>query len=294
MGIDPGTGLIQWTPTEADLAASPVAVSVQVDDGRGGSDTQSFEIAVQPATAQPVVPALIGLTKTAAMDQIAAARLSLGALTYVHDPVIPDGQVMDQSPTAGTQVDLGAAVDLSVSLGPDAGLPPNPETVAPPIDPTVTTTLADSTEFIYTGDNPVQTGVAPGTIEEQRAAVIRGRVLDRDNKPLPGVTVTVLDHPELGQTLSRADGAFDLAVNGGGVLTLVYQKAGFLPAQRQVQAPWAGLRLRPGCCPRHPGPGDHHRRPDRSHGHPGRPRQRERGRRRHTPGDPALPRRDDG
>ncbi|HEU5100423.1 MAG TPA: hypothetical protein VFU22_15450, partial [Roseiflexaceae bacterium] len=34
------------------------------------------------------------------------------------------------------------------------------------------------------------------------------------------------------------DGAFDLAVNGGGPLTIEYQKDGYLPAQRQVTAPW--------------------------------------------------------
>jgi hypothetical protein len=52
------------------------------------------------------------------------------------------------------------------------------------------------------------------------------------------VTLTVLNHPEFGQTLSRADGMFDLAVNGGGYLTLNYQRSGSLPAQRQVNVPW--------------------------------------------------------
>jgi len=42
------------------------------------------------------------------------------------------------------------------------------------------------------------------------------------------VTITVLNHPEFGQTLSRTDGMFDLAVNGGGALTLTFAKAGFL------------------------------------------------------------------
>ena len=49
-------------------------------------------------------------------------------------------------------------------------------------------------------------------------------------KPLPGAVISILDHPEFGQTLSRADGRFDLAVNGGGILTVNYEKAGYLPA----------------------------------------------------------------
>ena len=54
--------------------------------------------------------------------------------------------------------------------------------------------------------------------------MLRGRVLDKQNSPLSGVTMTVLNHPEFGQTFSRADGWFDLAVNGGGYLTISYQK----------------------------------------------------------------------
>ncbi len=100
------------------------------------------------------------------------------------------------------------------------------------------TTVSAATEFLYSGSNPIQTGVAPGTIDAKRVAVIRGKVLDKDNNALPGVTITIKDHPELGQTLSRADGLFDMAVNGGGLLTVNYKKTGYLPVQRQVTAPW--------------------------------------------------------
>jgi hypothetical protein len=108
----------------------------------------------------------------------------------------------------------------------------------PPVDMTVSTTVGASTQFLYTGSNPVQTGVAPGTISMVRAAVVRGRVTDRAGQPLADVTVSVLGHPEYGQTHSRSDGMFDLAVNGGGMLTLNYVRAGFLPVQRQADVPW--------------------------------------------------------
>ena len=60
---------------------------------------------------------------------------------------------------------------------------------------------------------------------------------DRDGAPIGGVRVTVLDHPELGETNTRADGAFDIAVNGGGV-TLSFVVAGFLPVQRTLAPGW--------------------------------------------------------
>lgn len=117
-------------------------------------------------------------------------------------------------------------------------LPPVPSTVAPPIDRTAATDLFDATRFLYEGDPPIQTGVTPGAITPVRAAVLRGKVLTRDGVPLFGVRITVPDHPQFGQTLSRADGLFDLAVNGGGLLTIRYEKAGYLPSQRPITPAW--------------------------------------------------------
>ena len=124
-------------------------------------------------------------------------------------------------------------------------LPPDPSTVAPALDLSAATTIGAATEFLYTGTNPIQTGVAPGTIEPQRVAVLRGRVLDRAGAPVPAVQITVLGHPEFGQTLSRADGRFDLAVNGGGMLTLSYEKQGYPPAQRTRTLPWQDFVMVP-------------------------------------------------
>lgn len=125
-----------------------------------------------------------------------------------------------------------------LAIFPKAGPPPDPATVAPSVDRSVPTTVFTTTEFLYTGDQRTQTGVAPGTIQPRRATVLRGKVQTRDGGTLSGATITVVAHPEFGQTLSRDDGAFDLAVNGGGLLTVNYAKPGFLPVQRQTRTPW--------------------------------------------------------
>jgi RHS repeat-associated protein len=116
--------------------------------------------------------------------------------------------------------------------------PPDPASVAPALDPTLPTTVFDSTVFLYTGDNPIQTGVVPGTIVRERAAVLRGKVTERDGAALSGVKITIVDHPEFGRTLTRTDGMFDMVVNGGGLLTVRCEKDGYLIAQRQVNTPW--------------------------------------------------------
>ena len=95
-----------------------------------------------------------------------------------------------------------------------------------------------ATSFLYSGANPIQTDVVSGAIETRRVGVLRGKVLKRDGSRLPGVRVTVLNHPEYGQTFSRADGTFDMAVNGGGTLTVKSQQVDYLTVERQVNVPW--------------------------------------------------------
>ncbi|MGH8607673.1 MAG: Ig-like domain-containing protein [Gammaproteobacteria bacterium] len=130
-----------------------------------------------------------------------------------------------------------------LAIGNGAKIPPDPATIAPSLSSTGITPMKEAVAFLYSGTDPIQTGVEEGAIEPRRVAVIRGKVLDRENQPLSGVTLTIKDHPEFGQTVSREDGMFDLAVNGGGQLTLDYQRPGFLPVQRTVQTPWQDFVL---------------------------------------------------
>lgn len=180
--------------------------------------------------AQVSVPDVTGQTQASAEAAITGAGLTVGGITRQSSDTVPVDSVISQDPAVG-----GSVVALTVSSG---SLPPDPADVAPPLAPGQVNSLQQTTAFLYSGANPIQTGVAPDTIELKRAAVLRGRVLDRDDAPLSGVTITVKGHPEFGQTLSRADGVFDMAVNGGGLLTVNYQKGGYLPVQHQINAPW--------------------------------------------------------
>jgi RHS repeat-associated protein len=120
--------------------------------------------------------------------------------------------------------------------GPDP-IPPDPGAIAPALPRTTAVSTFDAASFLWSAATPVQRGVAPGTIDRDEVLVLRGRVLDRAGVPIEGVRVTVLDHPELGRTETRADGRYDLAVNGTG-LTLVFEAAGFLTSQRAIDPAW--------------------------------------------------------
>ncbi|MFZ5597024.1 MAG: SwmB domain-containing protein [Bacillota bacterium] len=155
------------------------------------------------------------------------------------------GESVTISYTPGT----GPIRDMSGNNAPaltDYPVVNNTQTIsASELDPTITTSLYDSTSFLYTGIDPVQTGVSPDTIEERRAAVLRGKVTDRNGTPLAGAKITIADNPQYGSTLTRSDGYFDMAVNGGGILTVDYQKDGYLPVQRRINVPWQDFAILP-------------------------------------------------
>lgn len=197
------------------------------------------DLVISLGTTLTLVPDMIGLSQSAALQAILSANLTVGAISSAHSETVSSGYVLSQSIAAGTPASLGSPVGLVISSGPEhGGLPPAPSVVAPPPELGVSSSLFSLTEFLYKGAVPLQTGVSPGTIELRRAAVIRGKVMARDGSALPGVKISILNHSEFGQTLSRADGMFDLAVNGGGPLTVNYELEGYLGVQRQVEVPW--------------------------------------------------------
>ena len=190
------------------------------------------------------VPDVTGQTQAAATAALTAADLTLGTVTQESEPDRAGRQ--RHSPVSGRRRIRRSRFRRQsrwcLPVPRPADCLPTQSPLRRRSVPTEATTVAVSTAFLYTGPNPIQTGVAPDTISTKRVAVVRGRVRDAAGQPLPGVTITIQGHPEFGQTLSRADGVFDMAVNGGGLLSVNYTRDGYLPAQRQFQRPVAGLR----------------------------------------------------
>lgn len=128
--------------------------------------------------------------------------------------------------------------DLAFCSGGVQGTPPNPEDIAPQINRTVSTVMSESVKFLYDSGDPVQVNVDETQIEDKRLSTMRGQVLDQSGSALYGVQISIKDHDEFGQTVSQTSGAFDMSVNGGSTLTLLFKKPGYLPARRQVFVPW--------------------------------------------------------
>ncbi|MHC4335786.1 MAG: PASTA domain-containing protein, partial [Planctomycetota bacterium] len=73
----------------------------------------SVDLAVSAA----VVPNVVGITKADANSAITAASLVMRRVTYRYDDVGGAGTIIEQSPTEGTLLPVGSAVDIVVSLG---------------------------------------------------------------------------------------------------------------------------------------------------------------------------------
>jgi RHS repeat-associated protein len=74
--------------------------------------------------------------------------------------------------------------------------------------------------------------------DPERFSLITGLVHNINQLPLPGVMITVHSHAEYGSVTTNEQGRFSIPVEGGGILTVVYQKQGLIPAQRKVNVPW--------------------------------------------------------
>ena len=103
-----------------------------------------------------------------------------------------------------------------------------------PLPTTGLLTFYDQVRFIFRDAQPYQSGVGDTTVfDKSRVSVVRGRVFARDYGPIPNVAVRVLGHPEYGSAKTRADGAFDMVVNGGAEYTMRFTKARYLESQRK-------------------------------------------------------------
>ena len=233
--------------THTYTTAGTYSVKLTVTDSSGLSSSTTVTVTAKihqpPIAAFTFTPATGSVPLTVAFDASSSSDADDPITGYAWD--FGDGQhgtgarVTHTYTIVGTYTATLTVTDsgglsgtISHMLSASAGLPPDPSTIAPPVDTAVASTLLGSTSFLYSGATPIQTGVTSSTITFNRVAVLRGKVTDRSGAPISGTTIAILNHSEFGSTLTRSDGMFDLVVNGGSVLTVTYTKVGYLPAQR--------------------------------------------------------------
>jgi hypothetical protein len=140
------------SPTEGTLAAPGSAVNLTISSG--------------PCPAS--VPNVVGMTRSQAESAITSAGLVVGTTGWAHSDTVPEGQVIEQSPAAGTMADPGSEVELTISQGPGGS-----ETIAVPNVVGMSQSQAQSAI--------TSAGLAVGTItQSQSQTVPQGQVISQN------------------------------------------------------------------------------------------------------------------
>ncbi len=172
-----------------------------------------------------------------------AAVLPVGQFVLTIDVLAPaiTGPVTNQAVLTASSIDptppgmASAVVEIVEEIDPPGN---QPEVLPGPIQPGQISPIWDTARDWVTGPDAPQIGVAEDALDPKRIALITGRVLDRAGAPISGVLVRLLNAPELGHTLTDANGFYTFAFNGGGSVALDFQAPGLLRVQRRFASVW--------------------------------------------------------
>jgi len=201
-----GAGLTVGTTTQASSStvAAGNVISQSPAAGASVASGSAVNLTISTGPAQVQVPNVVGATQAAATTTITGAGLTVGSVAMQASNTVAAGSVISQSPTAGTMVANGSAVNLTVSSGPG--------TVAVP--DVVGHTQADATTAITAA------GLIVGTVTQaSSASVAKGSVISSapaaGTQVAPGssVDLTVSSGPTP-QYAYASNNALDASSNG--------------------------------------------------------------------------------
>ena len=114
------------------------------------------------------------------------------------------------------------------------------EATIPATDLSAPTHVYSSMGWLLDPDRGLQWGHDPDFLDPDRAAVLGGRVYDRDTgAAIPGVNVTILGQAEAGRTRTRTvSGGYEILVNGGGPVTVRLEHPQYFTVDRTIDVSW--------------------------------------------------------
>jgi kumamolisin len=170
-----GAGLVVGTITTVSSSSVPSGdvISESPSAGTSVNSGSAVTLLISTGPAQVVVPNVVGDTQAAATTAITAVGLVVGTVTQQSSPTVASGNVISESPSAGTTVNSSSAVNLVVSSGPAPVAVPN----------VVGDTQAAATSAI------VAAGLALGTVSTASSATVASGEVISEN-PSAGSSVS--------------------------------------------------------------------------------------------------------
>jgi hypothetical protein len=115
-----GSGLIVGTVSlqSSSTVASGSVIGQSPASGTGVLDGSTVNLTVSSGPPQVAVPNVVGQTQAAAGSAIVGAGLAVGTVTPQSSATVTAGEIISESPAAGTSVAVASDVNLVVSTGP--------------------------------------------------------------------------------------------------------------------------------------------------------------------------------
>jgi beta-lactam-binding protein with PASTA domain len=156
-------------PNKKVARGSKVRINVSAGAGAGasGGTTTTQSTTTTTATQQVQVPNVVGLQQNVAQRRLNRAGFAV-RVQYVASSK-PSGQVVDQSPAAGTSMKKGSRVQITVSLGSNATTTQVPDVVGQD-QQTATTTLQDAGFEVQVIDVPATDPSQNGNVVDEQPA----------------------------------------------------------------------------------------------------------------------------
>ena len=112
-------GLVVGTVTtqSSSTVASGSVISEAPTAGTSVNVGSAVSLVISSGPAKVSVPNVVGLTQAAATTSLTSAGLAVGTVTTQSSSTVASGDVISESPAAGTSVNVGSAVNVVVSTG---------------------------------------------------------------------------------------------------------------------------------------------------------------------------------
>ncbi|HWL64479.1 MAG TPA: PASTA domain-containing protein, partial [Actinomycetota bacterium] len=186
LDIDAAEARLDDLGLEADVeekrSPKPEGEVLKQDPEQGETlrEGDAVALVVSLGRAQIDVPDVVGLQLEEARDELEDARLKVGRVDQEASEDVPEGEVIDQSPSAGTTVDARSPVALVVSSGPE-------EVTVPDV---VGLSEAEAVDVIQ--DARLRVQINRGPSDEFEEGIVAGQDPAASTEVEEGTTVVIL------------------------------------------------------------------------------------------------------
>ena len=135
----PKDTILSQEPAANEQALRSSTISVVLSGGR-------------PESPPIKVPELVGLSESEARGILAAAGLKLGNVSKESSSGVPESRIFEQKPEAGSEVDSGTLVSVTISIG-EVHPPPRVHTLNRPREPVLAYAVSPDGRTVVSGDS---------------------------------------------------------------------------------------------------------------------------------------------